>query len=192
MAEHNAEYLKFKVVNNAGDAKEENRDFRILTIDKIHRWIEKKGYDSAVNIELKKMLSKYPHNAFAAFGKNFEKHLGEARRLAAKNRPMFVGELGDENYRRVENVGEEPVAPRPTGKVNSLPKASTAPNDFDEEFDDVNLSSAKSGEMPKPSVAETKIPMAIREPEAADKAPKNSSQAQDGDIPYGIRDLDSL
>ena len=127
MAEHNAEYLKFKVVNNAGDAKEENRDFRILTIDKIHRWIEKKGYDSAVNIELKKMLSKYPHNAFAAFGKNFEKHLGEARRLAAKNRPMFVGELGDENYRRVENVGEEPVAPRPTGKVNSLPKASRIP-----------------------------------------------------------------
>lgn len=133
MAEHNAEYMKFKVVNDAGRARDEDRrDCRIITLDKIYDWIEKRGYDAAVNIELKKMVSKYPHNAFSSFGKNFEKHLVEAQKLAMKNRPMFVGELGDENYKRVETIGEDLVSPSGRGKIKELPKVGSVQNDFDD------------------------------------------------------------
>ena len=161
MADHSAEYMKFKVVNGNGQIREDShRDFRVLTLDKIFDWIDKRGYDAAVNAELKKMVSKYPHNAFASFGKNFEKHLAEAQKLASKNRPMFVGELGDDNYKRVESIGEDLVAPTGRGKIKPLPKAEAFPNDFDDM------------EMPDPKPEPKK-----------DSAPKD-------DIPYGIKGID--
>ena len=64
MADHSAESMKFKVTQfkNEEDTQP-SRDFRILTLDKIFAWIDKKDYDERVKEELKKMISKYPHSA---------------------------------------------------------------------------------------------------------------------------------
>lgn len=160
MAEHNAEYMRFKVVNDAGHARDEHRrDCRIITLDKIYDWIEKRGYDEAVNVELKKMVSKYPHNAFSSFGKNFEKHLLEAQQLAMKNRPMFVGELGDDNYKRVESIGDGLVSPSGRGNIKELPKVGSVRNDFD----DMEMPEKISGKSESESKPEQDLPCGIVE-----------------------------
>ena len=136
MAEHSAESMKFKVTQLKNDNDTEyNRDFRILSLDKILAWIDKKDYDETVKKELKRMIKSYPHSAYATFGKNFQKHLAAAQKAARKNRPMFVGELGDSNYKKLDSLDGEFKAPEP--KINpenkpTLPSVKSVKNDFDD------------------------------------------------------------
>jgi len=131
MADHSAESMKFKVTQfkNEEDTQP-SRDFRILTLDKIFAWIDKKDYDERVKEELKKMISKYPHSAYSKFGKNFQKNLSIAQKAANKNRPLFVGELGDSNYKRLDSLNDDFKSPEP--KKMSLPSVKSIKNDFDE------------------------------------------------------------
>jgi len=57
------------------------------------------------------MVARYPNNAYTTFGKNFQKHLIKAQALARKNRPMFVGELGDDNYKKLDSLDADFVSP---------------------------------------------------------------------------------
>jgi hypothetical protein len=131
MADHSAESMKFKVTQfkNEEDTQP-NHDFRILTLDKIFDWIDRKDYDERVKEELKKMISKYPHSAYSKFGKNFQKNLSIAQKAANKNRPLFVGELGDNNYKRLDSLNDDFKRPEP--KKMSLPSVKSIKNDFDE------------------------------------------------------------
>ena len=131
MPDHSAESMKFKVtqLKNEKDTQP-SHDFRILTLDKIFAWIDKRGYDETVKEELKKMVSKYPHSAYSNFGKNFQSNLAIAQKAAHKNRPLFVGELGDSNYKRLDSLNDDFKKPEP--KNMSLPSIKSIKNDFDE------------------------------------------------------------
>lgn len=133
MSDHAAESMKFKVtqIKNEEDTQP-SRDFRILTLDKIFAWIDKKDYDERVKEELKKMISKYPHSAYYKFGKNFQKNLAIAQKAANKNRPLFVGELGDSNYKRLDSLNDDFKKPEPKNIKMSLPSVKSIKNDFDE------------------------------------------------------------
>ncbi|MEI7486119.1 MAG: hypothetical protein WCJ72_01700 [Chryseobacterium sp.] len=111
MSHHSAESINFKVVNLNNPDREEQRDFRMLTLDKVFAWIDKKEYDESIKNELKKMVSKYPSNAYSSFGKNFRQHLGKAQMLAKKDRPLFVGELGDDNYKKLDSLNDDFKSP---------------------------------------------------------------------------------
>lgn len=133
MSDHAAESMKFKVtqMNKNGEASE-LRDFRIITLDKIFSWIDKKDYDDVVKDELKKMVSKYPQNAYVNFGKNFQKHLGTAQKNARKNRPLYTGELGDDNYKKIDSLDDEMAKPEKKGNIKNLPSVTSVSNDFDD------------------------------------------------------------
>ena len=111
MSHHSAESINFKVVNLNNPDREDQRDFRMLTLDKVFAWIDKKEYDESIKNELKKMVSKYPSNAYSSFGKNFRNHLSKAQMLARKDRPLFVGELGDDNYKKLDSLSEDFKSP---------------------------------------------------------------------------------
>lgn len=106
----NAENINMKI-SNIGQQERVPYDFRIITLDKIYDWIDKKDYDDSIKIELKKMAAKYPSNAYSQFGKNFQKHLSRAQTAARKNRPLFVGELGDDNYKRIKSFDKDFLEP---------------------------------------------------------------------------------
>lgn len=106
----NAENINMKI-SSIGQQERVPYDFRIITLDKIYDWIDKKDYDDSIKIELKKMAAKYPANAYSQFGKNFQKHLSRAQTAARKNRPLFVGELGDDNYKRIKSFDKDFAEP---------------------------------------------------------------------------------
>lgn len=175
MSDHAAESMKLKVVHtNKNGESSEPRDFRILSLDKIFAWIEKKDYDDTVKAELKKMVSKYPHNAYASFGKNFQKHLGVAQKNARNNRPLYTGELGDDSYKKINSLDDNMAPPEKKGNIKSLPSVMDAHNDFDDieppapkivnkEVIDVPNSLLDSVEVEQPSLPVDEIPYGIHE-----------------------------
>ena len=110
MSDNAAESMNFKV-SAISQPGRESRDFRMITLEKVYAWIDKKDYDESVKLELKKMVANYPNNAYVQFGKNFQKHLVRAQNLARKTRPLFVGELGDDNYKKLESLNQDFVKP---------------------------------------------------------------------------------
>ena len=170
MADHAAESMKFKVVHsNKNGESPEARDFRIITLDRIFAWIDKKDYDDAVKDELKKMVSKYPQNAYVNFGKNFQKHLGTAQKNARKNRPLYTGELGDDNYKKINSLDDEMAPPERSGSIKSLPSLASAKNDFD----DMDPPAPKQSEQKKHGLSESKT---------------EDSILPNPEIPYGIHE----
>lgn len=121
MSNNAAESINFKVVNMTQPDRK-NEDCRMITLDKVYAWIDKKEYDESIKNELKKMVAKYPNNAYVSFGKNFQKHLVKAQAIARKTRPLFVGELGDDNYMKLESLDAEFVSPqdKKTSKVTEI------------------------------------------------------------------------
>jgi hypothetical protein len=166
MSDHAAESMKFKVTQlKSEEDTQPNRDFRILTLDKIFAWIDKKDYDEKVKEELKKMISKYPHSAYSKFGKNFQKNLSIAQKAANKNRPLFVGELGDSNYKRLDSLNDDFKTPEP--KKMSLPSVKSIKNDFDEmdmpEINKTQISKDQKQEEIVQKKEEIKIPYGLKE-----------------------------
>jgi len=134
MPDPSAESMKFKVSHMGNDGNvNETRDFRTITLDKIHAWIDKKDYDNALKEELKRMVGTYPQNAYVNFGKNFQKHLAKAQKNASKNRPLFSGELGDDNYKKIDSMHEELKPPERKGNITSLPNGKQTINDFEDQ-----------------------------------------------------------
>ena len=72
MSDNAAESMNFKV-SAISQPGRESRDFRMITLEKVYAWIDKKDYDESVKLELKKMVANYPNNAYVQFGKNFQK-----------------------------------------------------------------------------------------------------------------------
>lgn len=170
MADHAAESMKFKVVHtNKNGESPESKDFRIITLDKIFAWIDKKDYDDAVKDELKKMVSKYPQNAYVNFGKNFQKHLGTAQKNARKNRPLYMGELGDDNYKKIRSLDGEMESPDKSGNIKNLPSLASVSNDFD----DMDPPAPKKPEAKKKDLSESRPDDLI---------------LPDSEIPYGLHE----
>jgi len=176
MPDHSAESMKFKVtqLKNEQDTQS-NHDFRILTLDKIFAWIDKRGYDETVKEELKKMISKYPHSAYSKFGKNFQKNLSIAQKAANKNRPLFVGELGDSNYKRLDSLNDDFKTPEP--KKMSLPSVKSIKNDFDE--------------MDMPEINKTQISKDQKQEEILkdQKQEEIVQKKEEIKIPYGLKEI---
>lgn len=185
MAEHPAESMKFKVTQIKNDINSEpERDFRILTLDKIFAWIDKKDYDPSIKQELKKMVSRYPHSAYPSFGKNFQKHLAAAQRAVRKNRPLFVGELGDSNYKKLDSLDGEFKAPEikinDSGKNLNLPSVKSTPNDFD----DFEILENKTDNNDEKNV------LIERKPDENKKSiESNKIESKDNSVPYGMREI---
>jgi len=204
MADHSAESMKFKVTQLKNDNDtEHSRDFRILSLDKILAWIDKKDYDETVKKELKRMIKSYPHSAYSTFGKNFQKHLAAAQKAARKNRPMFVGELGDSNYKKLDSLDGDFKAPEPKinlDKTSSLPSVKSVKNDFDDlDFldDDLNLTENKK-EIINPEVSKKEIPEVetLQKEKIKKTISKQKTQKQDivedskeSSLPYGLHEI---
>ncbi len=184
MADHAAESLRFKVTPLRGDQErtEQPRDFRILSLDKIFAWIDRKDYDDNVKRELKKIVSKYPQSAYVHFGKNFQRHLAAAQKAARKNRPLFVGELGDNNYKKLQSLDEdfktqEEIVEKK--KSSTLPSVKEIKNDFDDIEMPVEKSASKNEQIQNENSVETnKI-----EKEVVKDTKKEPS------VPYGIKEI---
>ena len=175
MSDHAAESMKLKVVHtNKNGESSEPQDCRILTLDKIFAWIEKKDYDDAVKAELKKMVSNYPHNAYANFGKNFHKHLGVAQKNARNNRPLYTGELGDDSYKKINSIDDNMAPLEKKSNIKNLPSVIGTHNDFDDieppapkiidkEVIDVPNALLDSVEVKQPSLLVDEVPYGIHE-----------------------------
>jgi len=183
MADHSAESMKFKVTQfkNEEDTQP-NHDFRILTLDKIFAWIDKKDYDERVKEELKKMISKYPHSAYSKFGKNFQKNLSIAQKAANKNRPLFVGELGDSNYKRLDSLNDDFKSPET--KKMSLPSVKSIKNDFDE----MDMPEINKTQITKDQKQEEIVPKQ-EEIEKDQKQEEIVQKKEEIKIPYGLKEI---
>lgn len=144
-----AESMNFNV--SSGEEKSRNKDCRIITLKKVFDFIDKKDYDESIKKELKRIVSAYPQNAFESFGRNFSRHLATAQKSARKNRPMFIGELGEDSYKRLESIDGDFKAPdkSKSSVVSSLPKKPEV------DFDDLEFSGAE-GEAPEAPEADQK------------------------------------
>lgn len=185
MPDHSAESMKFKVtqLKNEQDTQP-SHDFRILTLDKIFAWIDKRGYDETVKEELKKMVSKYPHSAYSNFGKNFQSNLAIAQKAAHKNRPLFVGELGDSNYKRLDSLNDDFKKPEP--KNMSLPSIKSIKNDFDE----MDMPEINKTQIAKDKKQEEIEIVSKQEEIAKDQKQEEIVQKKEEiKIPYGLKEI---
>jgi hypothetical protein len=192
MSDHAAESMKFKVTQlKSEEDTQPNRDFRILTLDKIFAWIDKKDYDEKVKEELKKMISKYPHSAYSKFGKNFQKNLSIAQKAANKNRPLFVGELGDSNYKRLDSLNDDFKTPEP--KKMSLPSVKSIKNDFDEmdmpEINKTQISKDQKQEEIVPKKEEIAKDQKQEEILKDQKQEEIVQKKEEIKIPYGLKEI---
>jgi hypothetical protein len=92
---NSAENLNFKVVIPGDDRKTCN--FKILTLDKIVKWINDQSLDQTVKEELIKKAKTYPNSSLSSFRKNFSKHLSRAQKIARDKTPLYTKELGDDD-----------------------------------------------------------------------------------------------
>ena len=180
-----AESMNFNV-STGGEEKNRNKDCRILTLKKVFDFIDKKDYDESVKKELKRMVSGYPQNAFESFGKNFSKHLASAHKAARKNRPMFIGELGEDSYKRLESIDGEFKAPdkNKNSVVSSLPKKPTV--DFDDlEF--LKMEEAAIEDAQEASEADQAVASeAVASEAVVSEAVVNPEEAE---TPYGLKEI---
>lgn len=109
MTNNNSEFINFNI--NAGNGRK-NKNYKNLTLKKLYAWIEEKKLEVKITEELKRMCSKYPHQALENWQMNYSKHLSQARKnVRSKNKntnlPMTEEEFLDKNSsEEVENFDE--------------------------------------------------------------------------------------
>lgn len=87
MATNNAESVNFKVSATGDDDEKQPCNLNRITLEKVHRWIDKRDLDDPTKARLKKMSSMYPEEALQNWLGNFTIHLSRARQFLAKNQP---------------------------------------------------------------------------------------------------------
>lgn len=96
MPTNNAEGVNFKVVA-AGDQKRTPCNFKVLTLDKLVKWINEQHLDPVVKEELIKKAGSYPSGSLSSFRKNFQTHLSKAQKIVRDKTPLYTKELGDDD-----------------------------------------------------------------------------------------------
>jgi len=86
------EGMKFSI--SAGNTRKPSK-LNTITLEKVFAWIEKKGLDKPVVVELKKMASVYPQAALENWMKNYQMHLVKAREKISKRHRIEIIELED-------------------------------------------------------------------------------------------------
>lgn len=92
---NNAESLNFKVTIPGDERKPCN--FKVLTLEKLTKWVNSQNIDQAVKEELIKKARTYPTFALPSFKKNFSIHLSKAQKIVRDKTPLYTKELGDDD-----------------------------------------------------------------------------------------------
>jgi len=101
MSTNNAESLNLKL--NATNSERKYCNFKILTLEKMVKWIKSKNLDQEVEEELIKKVGKYPNSSLSSFMDNFSKHLSNARKIVRDRTPLYTRELGDDDDDELES-----------------------------------------------------------------------------------------
>lgn len=72
------EKINFKIITSNDDRKKSN--LKSLTHQGLMDWIDRQNLEAELAEEVKKMAGKYPNQALLNFKKNFQKHVGIARK----------------------------------------------------------------------------------------------------------------
>ena len=86
-----AEHLNFSVGAGNPNKKQKKRppcNLKVLTLEKLHNWIDNLSIDDLLKIELKKSCSAYPQQALPFWQKNYSKHLSAAQNLLQNKKPI--------------------------------------------------------------------------------------------------------
>lgn len=92
----NAESMNFKVTI-PGDDRRKPCNFKVLTLEKMVKWIDDQNVEQAVKEELIKKARTYPTFALPSFKKNFTIHLSKAQKIVRDKTPLYTRELGDDD-----------------------------------------------------------------------------------------------
>jgi hypothetical protein len=77
------ESLNFKITNLSDKEKRKPTNLKILTLSKLHEWIDSHTFDASIKKILKEMASTYPQTALPVWKKNFLQHLAKAQKKAS-------------------------------------------------------------------------------------------------------------
>lgn len=96
MSTQTGESMNFKVVA-FGDPARQPCNFKVLTLEKLTKWINAQSLAPAVKEELVKKAETYPTCALSSFKKNFQTHLSKAQKIVRDKTPLYTKELGDDD-----------------------------------------------------------------------------------------------
>lgn len=96
MSTQTGEGVNFKVVAE-GDNRRPSCNFRVLTLEKLVKWIDNQDLDPIVKEELIKKAGSYPSGSLSSFRKNFQIHLSKATKIVRDKTPLYTKELGDDD-----------------------------------------------------------------------------------------------
>lgn len=96
MSTKTGEGVNFKVVA-FGDQTRQPCNFKVLTLEKLTKWINAQSLDPTVKEELVKKATTYPTCALPSFRKNFQTHLSKAQKIVRDKTPLYTKELGDDD-----------------------------------------------------------------------------------------------
>jgi CRISPR/Cas system CSM-associated protein Csm4 (group 5 of RAMP superfamily) len=89
------ENFKLKISLTGEQAKRPKSNFRPWTAQKLHEFIDSQNLDDTIKEELKKIVFKFPQQAYPQFRKNFQKYVMEATKKAREQTQIKEDSIED-------------------------------------------------------------------------------------------------